>query len=262
MAARSDGREPGQLRSVSIQPNWTKHAEGSVLIECGDTRVLCTASVENKVPHFLRGTGQGWVTAEYGMLPRSTGTRIIREVSRGRPSGRTQEIQRLIGRALRSVVRLDHLGERTVWVDCDVLQADGGTRTASITGGFVALGMALERLRREGSLEVSVLFDYVGAVSVGIVEGEVLLDLDYQEDSQAQVDMNIVMTGKNQFVELQGTAEKAPFSREKLEKMIDLGRDGIAALHQHQEDALSSVFEDLDDFLLSLNAALSSGHNK
>lgn len=262
MAARSDGREAGQLRSVSIQPNWTKHAEGSVLIECGDTRVLCTASVENKVPHFLRGTGQGWVTAEYGMLPRSTGTRIIREVSRGRPSGRTQEIQRLIGRALRSVVRLDHLGERTVWVDCDVLQADGGTRTASITGGFVALGMALERLRREGSLEVSVLFDYVGAVSVGIVEGEVLLDLDYQEDSQAQVDMNIVMTGKNQFVELQGTAEKAPFSREKLEKMIDLGRDGIAALHQHQEDALSSVFEDLDDFLLSLNAALSSGHNK
>lgn len=262
MGERSDGRGHDELRPVTIQPDWTKHAEGSVLIECGHTRVLCTASVEDKVPHFLRGSGKGWVTAEYGMLPRSTGTRMTREVARGRPSGRTQEIQRLIGRALRSVVRLNALGERTIWVDCDVLQADGGTRTASITGAFVALGLAGERLRRDGALETSVLFDYVGAVSVGVVAGEALLDLNYEEDFQAQVDMNIVMSGKDQYVEVQGTAEESTFSRNKLDELLDLARDGILELRRHQKEALQSVFGDLDNFLLSLDAAFGSGHNK
>jgi ribonuclease PH len=202
MPTRSDGRQPDQLRSLVIAPDCSIYAEGSVLIECGSTRVMCTASVDDRVPPFRRGTGSGWVTSEYGMLPRSTSSRMIRESSKGRPSGRTQEIQRIIGRALRSVVDLDVLGERTIWIDCDVLQADGGTRTASITGSFVALALATERMRAQGQIDRSPLLDYLAAVSVGVVGGEVLLDLAYDEDSTAEVDMNVVMTGRGTFVEV------------------------------------------------------------
>ena len=225
-----ENRAPDQLREIHIVSPYNKHAEGSALIECGDTRVICTASVEEKIPHFLRGAGQGWVTAEYAMLPRSTGSRMTREVSRGRPSGRTQEIQRLIGRSMRSVIDLKQLGERSIWIDCDVIQADGGTRTTSITGAFVALALAVDHLLGNGTLKASPLRELVAAVSVGIVAGEPRLDLSYQEDSIAQVDMNVVMTNSEGFVEVQGTAEGHPFHRQELDGLIDLASTGIRKL--------------------------------
>ena len=212
------------------------YAEGSVLIECGATRVVCTASVDDRVPPFRRGTGSGWVTSEYGMLPRSTSSRMIRESSKGRASGRTQEIQRIIGRALRSVVDLDVLGERTIWLDCDVLQADGGTRTASITGSFVALALATEKMRAQGMISRSPLLDYLAAVSVGVAGGNVLLDLAYDEDSTAEVDMNVVMTGSGTFVEGQGTAEGSPFERARLDEMLDLAGEFVESASTSRDD--------------------------
>jgi ribonuclease PH len=235
---RPSGRQPGELRAVKITRGYTRHAEGSVLIEFGDTRVICTASVLERQPPHLKGTTQGWVTAEYGMLPRSTGTRTDREAARGKQSGRTQEIQRLIGRALRSVVALDRLGERTVHLDCDVIQADGGTRTASITGAFVALHDAVGGLRARGVLSESPIRDFVAAISVGIYNGAPVLDLDYIEDSQCGTDMNVVMTGSGGLVEVQGTAEGAPFTRESLTAMMDLAEKGIRALVAAQKAAL------------------------
>jgi ribonuclease PH len=235
---RPSGRAFHELRPVSIQRSFTRHAEGSVLIAYGDTRVLCTASVEEKVPPFLKGRGQGWVTAEYGMLPRSTHTRSDREAARGKQSGRTQEIQRLIGRSLRAVVDLEGLGERSIQIDCDVLQADGGTRTASITGAFVALHDALTRLLDEGRVGRLPLHDFIAAVSVGVVDGIPVLDLDYAEDSACETDMNVVMTGAGRLVEVQGTAEGTPFSRAELDAMLDLAQDGIAALVRAQRAAL------------------------
>jgi len=226
------------LRRVSIERGYTRHAEGSVLIAFGDTRVLCTASVEDGVPGFLKGRGQGWVTAEYGMLPRSTHTRTDREAARGKQSGRTQEIQRLIGRSLRAVTDLGALGERTVKLDCDVIQADGGTRTASVTGAFVALYDALSRLRDRGALAESPIRDFVAAVSVGIYEGVPVLDLDYDEDSHCDTDMNVVMTGSGGFVEVQGTAEGAPFSAGQMQALIALAQQGIAELVAAQKAAL------------------------
>jgi len=231
---RSDERLAQQLRPTTITPNFLLHAEGSVLIETGLTRVICTASVEDRVPQFLRNTGKGWVTAEYGMLPRSTSTRTQREASAGKVGGRTQEIQRLIGRSLRSVANLSALGERTIWIDCDVIQADGGTRTASITGAFVALALALEKLRDRDLLKTVPLTDYVAATSVGIVDGEPLLDLAYEDDSRAEVDMNIVKTGDGRFVEVQGTAEAIPFGREALLTLLDLADAGIRQLIEKQ----------------------------
>jgi ribonuclease PH len=227
---RTDGRSPSQLRSTTITPGFIPQAEGSVLIEVGRTKVICTASVEDRVPPFLRNTGKGWVTAEYGMLPRATNTRTQRESSAGKVGGRTQEIQRLIGRSLRSVTRLPELGERTIWVDCDVIQADGGTRTASITGGFVALVLALQRLRELAILKDIPIVDYVAATSVGIVDGTALLDLAYEEDSKAEVDMNFVKTGDGLFIELQGTAEGLPFDRRALDALMALADDGIKDL--------------------------------
>ena len=218
------------MRKVKIKRNVMEFAEGSCMIEVGNTKVICTASVEAKVPPFLRNTGSGWVTAEYGMLPRSCKTRMPREASRGKQSGRTYEIQRLVGRSLRSVVELDKLGERTIWIDCDVIQADGGTRTASITGSFIALTDALLKLKEKGIIERLPLKDYVAAVSVGIVNGKLCLDLDYEKDSNAEVDMNIVMTGKGQLIEVQGTAEKKSFSKKDLDKMIALAEKGIMEL--------------------------------
>ena len=219
---RPSGRQPAELRPVRMQRRYTRHAEGSVLIECGDTRVLCTASIDETVPPFLRGSGRGWVTAEYGMLPRSTNTRNQREAARGKQSGRTLEIQRLIGRALRSAVRLDMLGERQILIDCDVLQADGGTRTAAITGSFVALHDALDVLLNLGALETTPIVDHVAAVSVGVYEATPVLDLDYAEDSACDTDMNVVMTGAGGLIEVQGTAEGAPFSRAELEHRVEL----------------------------------------
>jgi ribonuclease PH len=227
---RTDNRAPTEGRAVSITPNYLEHAEGSVLMEVGRTRVVCTASVEDRVPTFLRNSGKGWVTAEYGMLPRATSTRTTRESTAGKVGGRTQEIQRLIGRSLRSVTKLEALGERTIWVDCDVIRADGGTRTASITGGFVALVLALERLRAAGVLQRVPVVDYVAAVSVGIVGGVPMLDLAYDEDSRAQVDMNIVKTGGGRFIEVQGTAEGLPFGRDELDRLLELADTGIQHL--------------------------------
>ena len=235
---RPSGRRPDELRTVRITRGFTRHAEGSVLVEFGETRVLCTASVEEKVPPFLKGRGQGWVTAEYGMLPRATNTRTQREAAAGKQSGRTQEIQRLIGRSLRAVVDMTAVGERTVQIDCDVLQADGGTRTASITGAFVALHDALRLLQDRGQLQAWPLRDFVAAVSVGVYQGAPVLDLDYAEDSACETDMNIVMTGSGGIVELQGTAEGQPFTRAELDAMVDLGRAGIAQLVAHQRAAL------------------------
>lgn len=232
---RNDGRQPLDLRPVGMICGFTKYAEGSVLIEVGHTRVLCTASVEEKVPNFLKGKGVGWVTAEYSMLPRATQNRTSREIGRGGPSGRTHEIQRLIGRSLRSVINMAALGERTVTIDCDVIQADGGTRTASITGGFVALVLAVEKLFESGKIANPVLRDYIAAVSVGVVGERVLLDLDYSEDSIAEVDMNVVRTGDGRFVEIQGTAETEPFSREQMNEMImaaEIGVDGLIAIQR------------------------------
>ena len=228
--ARTDNRGPSDLRPIKITPDYLLTAEGSVLIEAGNTRVLCAASVEDTVPSFLRGSGKGWITAEYAMLPRATITRTPREVSKGRPSGRTMEIQRLIGRSLRSVIDLDALGERTVLLDCDVIQADGGTRTAAITGASLALSLALRQLVKFGSLKRSPMRDLVAATSVGIVGGVPMLDLCYQEDSQAEVDMNVVMTGSGRFVEVQATAEKTPFDDAQLAELLSLARKGIQEL--------------------------------
>jgi len=227
---RTDNRRLDQMRKVEIETGYLKTAEGSALITVGHTRVLCAASIEDGVPQFLRGSGKGWVTAEYAMLPRATLKRTPREVTKGRPSGRTHEIQRLIGRSLRAVVDLDALGERSVLVDCDVIQADGGTRTASITGAFVALAMALDQLSKFGALKKSPILDFVAATSVGIVGGEPMLDLDYEEDSRADVDMNIIMTGAGKFIEVQATAEHRPFDDTQLNGLIDLARQGIRDL--------------------------------
>ena len=231
---RSDNRAPNQLRETTITPHYLPHAEGSVLIEAGRTRVICTASVEERVPPFLRSTGKGWVTAEYGMLPRATNTRMQREATAGKVGGRTQEIQRLIGRSLRSVANLPALGERTIWIDCDVIQADGGTRTAAITGAFVALALALETLRSRDVIRAIPLHDSVAAISVGIVDGEALLDLAYEDDSRAEVDMNVVKTGKGRFIEVQGTAEGQPFDRDALNTLLDLADHGIKQLIEKQ----------------------------
>ncbi len=227
---RIDGREPGSMRPVQVTPGYLLTAEGSALIEVGNTRVLCAASVEESVPGFLRGTGKGWVTAEYSMLPRATATRTAREVSKGRASGRTMEIQRLIGRSLRSVVDLAVLGERSVILDCDVLQADGGTRTAAITGAYIAMSAAIRQMVKFGTLKKTPIRDFVAATSVGVVGGTAMLDLCYQEDSQAEVDMNVVMTGSGRFVELQATAEKTPFDDPQMLALIDLARRGIGEL--------------------------------
>lgn len=235
---RPSKRAPAQLRPVQITRHYTKHAEGSVLIEFGDTRILCTASVDEKVPPFLRGKEQGWLTAEYGMLPRSTGERMQREAAKGKQSGRTMEIQRLIGRALRSVMDLSRLGERTIQIDCDVIQADGGTRTASITGAFVAVHDAVETLLRRQAIETTPILAHVAAVSVGIYEGVPVLDLDYLEDSRCDTDMNVVMNGDFGLVEMQGTAEGAPFSRQDLNSMLDLAYQGIGELIQFQKASL------------------------
>jgi ribonuclease PH len=235
---RPDGRGPDELRPAKVTTSYLRHAEGSCLIELGDTRVVCAASVEEKLPAFLKGKGEGWVTAEYGMLPRATTTRSQREVSRGGPSGRTHEIQRLIGRSLRAVVDLKALGERTIWVDCDVIQADGGTRCASITGAFVALVDALRRLRRQGSLAAIPVRDFVAAVSVGRVKDAILLDLKYEEDSTAQVDMNVVKTGDGRFVEVQGTAEGQPFSEDEMRQLLATADKGIRELVEIQRKAL------------------------
>jgi len=235
---RAGGRRPDELRPVRLQRGFTRHAEGSVLVEFGDTRVLCTASVEERVPPFLKDSGRGWVTAEYGMLPRSTNTRTDREAARGKQSGRTQEIQRLIGRSLRAVVDLQALGPRSIQVDCDVLQADGGTRTAAITGSFVALHDALSWLKAKNLLAQWPVRDFVAAVSVGMFQGVPLLDLDYAEDSACGTDMNVVMTAAGGFVELQGTAEGAPFSRAQADAMLALAERGIAELIGHQRRAL------------------------
>ena len=234
---RSSKRTNNQLRNIEIIRNYTKHAEGSVLIRCGGTHVLCNASVEENVPSFLKGKNQGWVTAEYGMLPRSTSSRMNREASRGKQSGRTQEIQRLIGRSLRAIINLNDLGERTINIDCDVIQADGGTRTASITGAYVALYDAIQWLIQKGSLKTSPIIDSLAAISLGIKDEEILLDLDYEEDSNCDTDMNIVMTGKGKFVEIQGTAEGEAFSREEMNKIFDLAEHGIKELTKKQKEA-------------------------
>lgn len=240
MVARARGRAPDQLRPVEIEPGTMRHAEGSALIMAGDTQVLCTASVEVGVPRWLRGAGSGWVTAEYGMLPRSTHTRSDREARQGRQSGRSQEIQRLIGRSLRAVMDLDALGEQTITVDCDVIQADGGTRTAAITGGWVALAMAVDWLQRGGALATDPLRTQVAAISVGISGGEALLDLDYSEDSQAEADFNVVQLGTGQLVEVQGTAERAPYSRRDLDRVLSLAEAGIGDLLELQRGALAA----------------------
>lgn len=238
---RSDNRGPDQLRPVKIVPDFISTAEGAALIEVGNTRVICTASIEETVPAFMKGSGKGWITAEYSMLPRSTLTRTPREASRGRQSGRTHEIQRLIGRALRAAVDLTQLGERTITLDCDVIQADGGTRTASITGAFVALGLALSKLVEAGTLSAAPIRDFVAAVSVGIVEGNILLDLCYEEDSQAEVDLNFVMTGGRKIVEVQATAEQHPFDEAQMKKMIDLAARGIETLIAKQRSILQQL---------------------
>ncbi len=236
---RPSQRAPDEMREVRITRNYTMHAEGSVLIEFGNTRVLCTASVEDRVPPWLRGQGKGWVTAEYGMLPRATGERTPREASRGRQGGRTLEIQRLIGRSLRAVVDLEKLGERVITVDCDVIQADGGTRTASITGGWVALADAIRHLQASGELDADPMTGQVASVSVGIWQGTPVLDLDYAEDSTAETDMNVVMDDKGRFIEVQGTAEGHPFTREELLTMLDLAEGGIFRLLEKQRAALA-----------------------
>lgn len=237
---RPSGRANHELRVIRLTRGYTKHAEGSVLVEYGDTRIICTASVEERVPPFLKGQGRGWVTAEYGMLPRSTGTRMRRESSQGKPSGRTQEIQRLIGRALRAGLDLEALGERTVTIDCDVIQADGGTRTAAITGGFVALADAVNRLLSRGQIKKPPLHGSVASVSVGIYRGEPVLDLDYAEDSEAETDMNVVMNDAGAFIEIQGTAEGHAFRTEELMAMLELARSGIRQLLDAQAKALQA----------------------
>ncbi|KMT60999.1 ribonuclease PH [Listeria fleischmannii 1991] len=238
---RFDGRNKEELREINIEKNYIIHPEGSVLISAGNTKVICNASIEEKVPPFMRGEGKGWISAEYAMLPRATGTRNIRESSKGKVSGRTMEIQRLIGRALRAVVDLNVLGERTIWLDCDVIQADGGTRTASITGAFIAMTLAVYELHKEKSFDSFPIQDFLAATSVGILEDEAaVLDLNYVEDSAANVDMNIIMTGSGRFVELQGTGEEATFSDEELTELLQLGKKGIQELIQKQEEELGA----------------------
>jgi len=239
---RNDGRAPDQIRALKITPDFISQAEGSVLIELGKTRVICTATVEDGVPTFLKGTGKGWVTSEYGMLPRATEERTPREATRGKQSGRTLEIQRLIGRSLRAVTDQEALGEKTVWIDCDVIEADGGTRTASITGAFVALALAMERLVAAGMLRTSPLIDTVAATSVGIVDDESLLDLCYEEDARAEVDMNVVMTGRGDFVEIQATAEGRPFTGAEMQDLLALAAAGIRRLGEEQRAILPARF--------------------
>lgn len=241
---RGDGRPNDRIRDLRIERGFLKFAEGSAFVEMGETKVLCAATVEEKVPPFLRGTGRGWLTAEYAMLPRSTQTRTQRESVQGRISGRTHEIQRLIGRSLRAVLNFDVLGERTIWIDCDVIQADGGTRTASITGGFVALVEALWNMKKKGIIEKIPLRDSVAAISVGIVNNEILLDLTFEEDSKAEVDMNFVITGKGFIVEVQGTAEKTPFSKELFDLMYSFALKGISEITKAQKACLGSLFPD------------------
>ena len=248
MTTRSDGRAADELRPVSIRPNFNKHAEGSVLIEVGDTRIICTASVQEKVPPFLYRSGRGWVTAEYGMLPRATTERVEREAAKGKQGGRTMEIQRLIGRALRAGVKHELLGERTIWIDCDVIQADGGTRTASITGAYVALVLALGNLYTNGNLPGWPVTDFIAAVSVGIVNGVPTLDLNYGEDSKAGVDMNVVATDKGRFVELQGTGETATFSADEMQQMLSLATSGIGQLVEKQREVLAPTLAKVDSF--------------
>ena len=238
---RSDGRLDEQLRPTRITPNYLLHAEGSVLVESGKTKVICTASVEDRVPPFRRNSGKGWVTAEYGMLPRATSTRTQRESSAGRVGGRTQEIQRLIGRSLRAVTKMEELGERTITLDCDVIQADGGTRTASITGAFVALALAINKMREQDLIRTIPIVDYVAATSVGIVEGMPMLDLAYAEDSKADVDMNIIKTGAGLYIEVQGTAEAMPFGREALNRLLDLADTGIRQLIALQRGLVGNI---------------------
>lgn len=240
---RSDGRQYNELRKIHITPHYNKHAEGSVLIEFGDTRVICTATVEERVPPFMKGEGRGWVTAEYSMLPRATQSRNQREAAKGKLGGRTMEIQRLIGRALRSVVNLEALGERSITLDCDVIQADGGTRTTSITGAFVALVYAVNRIVETHKLPVFPINDFLASVSVGILQGTALLDLNYVEDSRVKVDMNVVMTGKGEFVEIQGTGEDAPFSRAEMEDLLQLAEAGINDLIGIQKSVLGPLAE-------------------
>ncbi|MBC8519201.1 MAG: ribonuclease PH [Gammaproteobacteria bacterium] len=236
---RPSKREPNQMREIKITRNYTKHAEGSVLVEFGETKVICTASVEDRVPRWLKGKGKGWVTAEYGMLPRSTGSRMGREAARGKQGGRTMEIQRLIGRSLRAAVDLKMLGEQMITVDCDVIQADGGTRTASITGGFVALSDAIQHLMEVGAVEQNPITTPIASVSVGVYQGTPVLDLDYAEDSNAETDMNVVMNSKGQFIEVQGTAEEAPFSMDEMQQMLALAQQGIGELIAHQQESLA-----------------------
>lgn len=239
---RSDGRLANGIRKVKITTDYMKYAEGSCLFEIGNTKVICTATVEDGVPLFLRGGGSGWITSEYGMLPRSCEKRIPRESSKGKKGGRTHEIQRLVGRAMRSVTDLDALEERTIWLDCDVIQADGGTRCASISGAFVALCLALSKLKKKDIFKEIPVESFIAAISVGIIDGKTSLDLNYDEDSTAQVDMNVVMTDAGKFVELQGTAEKDPFSREKMDEMIKLAEKGIKSIITKQKEALKGVF--------------------
>ncbi|MGB7950652.1 MAG: ribonuclease PH [Candidatus Binatia bacterium] len=238
---RADGRKLKQLRPLKITPGYLKTADGSVLIEVGDTRVICTAKLEERVPQFLRNSGKGWITAEYGMLPGSSQVRIGREAARGKIGGRTHEIQRLIGRSLRAIADLRSLGERTLWIDCDVIQADGGTRTASITGAYVALRAAVAHCLKRGILATDPIQDSVAAVSVGLIDGKILLDLSYEEDSRADVDMNFVMTGSGKFVEIQGTAESAPFTNKQMERMTQIAQDGIRELIKAQTQVLASI---------------------
>lgn len=239
---RKDERKENELRPITMIPNFVKHPEGSVLIEVGDTKVICNASIENRVPPFLRGQGKGWITAEYAMLPRATDQRNIRESSKGKVSGRTMEIQRLIGRALRSVVDLNKIGERTIWIDCDVIQADGGTRTASITGAFVALVLACGNLLENKTLEKMPVTDFLAAISVGVLpEGNAVLDLNYEEDFRADVDMNIVMTGSKEFVEIQGSGEEATFNAKDLQAMLGLAEEGMEQLFAQQKEILGEL---------------------
>ncbi|TDU14854.1 ribonuclease PH [Bacillus sp. FSL P4-0322] len=241
---RLDERQYDELRKIEIETGYITHPEGSVLISAGNTKVICNASIEDRVPPFLRGEGKGWITAEYSMLPRATAQRTIRESSKGKVTGRTMEIQRLIGRALRAVVDLEKLGERTIWIDCDVIQADGGTRTASITGAFVAMTLAIQKLRAEGVIKENPITDYLAAISVGIDSQQgLLLDLNYEEDSSAEVDMNVIMTGAGRFVELQGTGEEATFSREQLNGLLDLAEKGIKELIEKQKAVTGEVIE-------------------
>lgn len=236
---RPSNREPNQMREIKITRSYTKHAEGSVLVEFGETKVICTASVEERVPRWLKGKGKGWVTAEYGMLPRSTGSRMGREAARGKQGGRTMEIQRLIGRSLRAAVDLEVLGEQMITVDCDVIQADGGTRTASITGGFVALSDAIQHLMEQGAVKQNPITTPIASVSVGVFQGVPVLDLDYAEDSNAETDMNVVMNSEGQFIEVQGTAEEAPFSMDEMQQMLALAQQGIGELIARQQESLA-----------------------